>query len=112
MIKTLYCKECVYPINAVNLRIDLDGVCSSCKVHKENLKIGKNIGKKRKAIPKNLSDYKKKNKSSYDCVIPVSGGKDSYYQTHLICKKYGLKPLLVTYDGNNFYLREFKIEIK
>ena len=42
------------------------------------------------------------NKSNYDCVIPVSGGKDSYYQAHVICKKYGLKPLLVTYHGNNY----------
>jgi N-acetyl sugar amidotransferase len=103
MIKTIFCKECVYPINAVNLRIDADGICSSCKVHKTNLKIGGTYWKKReKQFKKILTDYKKKNKSSYDCVIPVSGGKDSYYQTHLITKKYGLKPLLVTYDGNNF----------
>jgi tRNA(Ile)-lysidine synthase TilS/MesJ len=40
--------------------------------------------------------------SRYDCLIPVSGGKDSYYQTHLIVKELGLKPLLVTYHGNNF----------
>ena len=45
---------------------------------------------------------KKKNKTNYDCLIPVSGGKDSYYQAHIIAKKYKLKPLLVTYDGNNF----------
>ncbi len=103
MIKTIFCKECVYPVDAVNLRIDADGVCSSCKVHKTNLKIGKTYWKKReKQFKKILTDYKKINKSSYDCVIPVSGGKDSYYQAHLINKKYGLKPLLVTYDGNNF----------
>ena len=42
------------------------------------------------------------NQSTYDCVIPVSGGKDSYYQTHLMAKEYGLKPLLVTYHGNNY----------
>ncbi|MBL4544832.1 MAG: hypothetical protein JKP95_03365 [Oceanicaulis sp.] len=38
----------------------------------------------------------------YDCVIPVGGGKDSFYQTHLAVKKLGLRPLLVTYHGNNF----------
>jgi N-acetyl sugar amidotransferase len=32
----------------------------------------------------------------------VSGGKDSYYQAHVICKEFGLKPLLVTYHGNNY----------
>ena len=61
MIKTTYCKECVYPINAVNLRIDADGICSSCKVHKANLKIGKILLKKReKQFKKILIEYKKK----------------------------------------------------
>ncbi len=39
--------------------------------------------------------------SNYDIVIPVSGGKDSYFQTH-VAKELGLKPLLVTYHGNNY----------
>ncbi len=34
--------------------------------------------------------------------MPVSGGKDSYYQTHMMSKVYGLKVLLVTYHGNNY----------
>ena len=39
---------------------------------------------------------------SYDCLIPGSGGKDSFYQAHLMAKEYGLKPLLMTYHGNNY----------
>jgi N-acetyl sugar amidotransferase len=35
-------------------------------------------------------------------VIPVSGGKDSYFQTHFLTKELGLRPLLVTYNGNNW----------
>ena len=58
--------------------------------------------KRRKRIfEKLVLNIKKTNKSNYDCVIAVSGGKDSYYQTHIV-KQYGLKPLLVTYDGNNY----------
>ncbi|MHA1564889.1 MAG: N-acetyl sugar amidotransferase, partial [Alphaproteobacteria bacterium] len=34
--------------------------------------------------------------------IGVSGGKDSYYQVHFVTQKLGLKPLLVTYNGNNY----------
>ena len=51
-----------------------------------------------------IKKIKKNNRlnNNYDCLIPVSGGKDSYYQTHLIVKEYNLKPLLVTYDGNNW----------
>ena len=40
--------------------------------------------------------------SNYDIVVPVSGGKDSYFQTHVVVKELGLKPLLVTYHGNNY----------
>ena len=43
-----------------------------------------------------------KSQSNYDCIIPVSGGKDSYYQAHQIVEEFKLKPLLVTYDGNNY----------
>jgi N-acetyl sugar amidotransferase len=49
-----------------------------------------------------LEKYRAKNGSNYDCIIPVSGGKDSYFQTHIITKHYNLKPLLVTYHGNNY----------
>ena len=50
----------------------------------------------------NLLRELNKNNSNYDCLIPVSGGKDSYFQTHVICKELNLKPLLMTYHGNNF----------
>ena len=53
----------------------------------------------------------KKNNSNYDCLIPVSGGKDSYFQTHIIVKELGLKPLLMTYHGNNFLPEVTLIEI-
>ena len=39
----------------------------------------------------------KKKKRVYDCVIPVSGGKDSTWQV-IVAKKYGLKPLLLLGD--------------
>ncbi len=101
----IYCKRCVYPIIAVNLEINEDGICSSCKTFELFNKISSNDWKKREQkfqkIIENVLE-KNKNNSKYDCLIPVSGGKDSYYQTHIICKKYNLKPLLVTYDGNNY----------
>ena len=56
--------------------------------------------KKEKYFKRLIESYK--SKKNYDCIIPVSGGKDSYYQTHLIKKVYGLNPLLVTYNGNNY----------
>jgi N-acetyl sugar amidotransferase len=46
-----------------------------------------------------LDEYR--SSSNYDVVIGVSGGKDSYYQVH-VARELGLKPLLVTYHGNNY----------
>ena len=97
----IYCKECLYPSVSVLLNIHDDGICSGCRSHKAFLNSSDDFWEKREKIFEQLlNEYK--SESYYDCIVPVSGGKDSYYQTHVICKKYNLKPLLVTYDGNNW----------
>ena len=94
-----YCTNCTnISSSAVPLEFNNDGVCSGCTTNDE-----KNIinWDRRKLMFENLiEDYKKSN-NYYDCIIPVSGGKDSYWQIHII-KEYGLNPLLVTYHGNNY----------
>jgi hypothetical protein len=49
-----------------------------------------------------MEEAKQRSSSNYDCIVPVSGGKDSYFQVHKVVKDFGLKPLLVTYHGNNY----------
>lgn len=104
MIKKMtYCQRCVYPSMSVNLHLDETGVCSACDVAEKFELLTPEFWKKREdKFVKIINESLEKNKSNYDCVIPVSGGKDSYFQAHLIAKKYGLKPLLVTYHGNNY----------
>ncbi len=98
-----YCKRCVYPLNAVNLSVDEDGICSSCRSAEVFEIISESYWEERKnKFSKIIKQYTDNNSSNYDCLIPVSGGKDSYYQTHVIAKEYGLKPLLMTYHGNNY----------
>ncbi len=36
--------------------------------------------------------------NSHDCIVPVSGGKDSHFQVWLLKEKYGMNPLLVTFN--------------
>src|SRR3989338_5288017 len=97
-----YCKRCVYPEIAVNLDLDGEGICSSCRVDEKASNMPDAVWKARKKKFEEIITKIRKNKgSNYDCVIPVSGGKDSYYQAHII-KEYKLKPLLVTYHGNNY----------
>lgn len=98
-----YCKHCVYPEVSVSLYLDEEGVCSACRTAEQFKKLsGKFWDERRKRFEKTIEELRTKNKSNYDCIVPVSGGKDSYYQTHVIVKEYGLKPLLVTYHGNNY----------
>lgn len=95
-----YCTRCVYPMVAVNLVID-KGVCSACQVAEDNFSSEMDWGGRAKEFKALVDEIKAKNTANYDCVIPVSGGKDSYFQTH-VAIEHGLKPLLVTYHGNNY----------
>jgi N-acetyl sugar amidotransferase len=98
-----YCEKCVYPAVAVNLQTDAEGVCSACRVAEEFNRLGETFWARRKALfEQTIAKIIGGRKGQYDCLIPVSGGKDSYYQTHKIVTDYGLKPLLVTYHGNNY----------
>lgn len=98
-----YCARCTYPFVAVNLSVDDDGICTSCRTAEEFEKLTPEFWAKRKQLfERNIEQIRKNRVSDYDCLIPVSGGKDSYYQTHIMVAEYGLKPLLVTYQGNNY----------
>lgn len=99
--KMRWCKKCVYPASsAVPLAFDDDGVCSGCRTANERIEI--NWDQRRKIFERIIEEYRSKDGNSYDCIIPVSGGKDSHFQTHIVKKVYGLNPLLVTYNGNNY----------
>ena len=95
-----YCKECVYPSNsAVTLSFDKNFVCSGCNVSKEKSKI--DYSERKKQLLDLFKNYEKKGNQLYDCIIPVSGGKDSFFQAHII-KELGFNALLVTYNANNY----------
>ncbi len=98
-----YCSHCLYPRIAVNLSVDDDGVCSACRTSENMENLEPNFwAERREDFKEVVEEIKSNNSSEYDCIIPVSGGKDSYYQTHIMVKEFGLKPLLVTYHGNNY----------
>ncbi len=103
-----YCKKCTYPeATSVRSQYDDEGVCAGCRVSEKKSDIDWEL---RKELLKELVEEYKSD-SNYDIVIPVSGGKDSYFQTHVVVKELGLKPLLVTYHGNN-YLDEGEYNLK
>ena len=87
--KMTYCKKCMYPFVAANLHIDSDGICGSCRTFEQSEKITEDDWAiRKKKLDTIIENIKKNNKGNYDCIIPVSGGKDSFYQIHLMCKEY------------------------
>jgi len=91
------CKRCLYPENhPLHLIFDEHGVCSGCRVHEEKEKLD---WKERSLKLKNiLENYKNTSGNNYDCIIPVSGGRDSYFIVHVVKNIYKMNPLLVTYN--------------
>src|SRR3989344_2680297 len=90
-----YCKKCVMPDTKPDLSFDVEGVCDAC----QSAALKNTIDwKAREAEFKELVEkFKNKDDSKYDCIIPVSGGKDSTYQAYLI-RQWGLNPLLVHFE--------------
>tara|TARA_A100001011_G_C14279071_1_gene830688 strand:- start:551 stop:1774 length:1224 start_codon:yes stop_codon:yes gene_type:complete len=95
-----FCSSCLYPTSsAVSLTFNEDNVCSGCLVSGEKSEIDWDLRKKQ--FVDLLESYKGKFNNQYDCIIPVSGGKDSFFQAHLV-KELGFNALLVTYNANNY----------
>jgi imidazoleglycerol phosphate synthase cyclase subunit len=99
-----WCAECVYPsISAAPMEFDDVGVCTGCQMARVKAGIPMSEWDRRKSLLRDLLEqYRCKDGSRHDCVIAVSGGKDSYFQVHVLKEELGLNPLLVTYDGNNW----------
>ncbi|OGQ88473.1 MAG: histidine biosynthesis family protein [Deltaproteobacteria bacterium RIFOXYD12_FULL_56_24] len=99
-----WCSKCVYPgISAAPMEFDGQGVCSGCRMAEMKEQIHSSEWTRRGELLREIVDrYRCRDGSRYDCVIAVSGGKDSYFQTHVIKNELKLNPLLVTYNGNNW----------
>lgn len=97
-----YCARCLYPENArPTIIFDEEGVCSGCRYHESRMKLEIDWREREKMFEQILEEAKRmarKRGNSHDCIVPVSGGKDSHYQVWLLKEKYGMNPLLVTFN--------------
>ncbi len=92
-----FCKHCLYSdAHPLHLLLDAEGICSGCRVHEEKFSL--NWSTREKQLKDILMAYKSPTGNTYDCIIPVSGGRDSYFIVHTIKNVYGLNPLLVMYN--------------
>lgn len=87
------CNKCIQPDTRPGIYFDENGICGACIWNEYKLKIDWN---ERKRQLQKISDWaKEKSKSNYDCVIGVSGGKDSTLQALTARENLGLRCLLV-----------------
>lgn len=92
-----YCSRCLYPANhPLGITFDEQGVCSGCRVHeeKDNLDWALRLAK----LQRLCGQYKSQKRTIHDCIIPVSGGRDSHFIVHVAKNILGLHPLLVSYN--------------
>ena len=95
-----YCKRCLYPSNhPYGLLLDNKGVCMGCRVHEEKDYLD---WESRFKLLKRIIEINTKTKGNkeFDCIIPVTGGGDSYFIVHTVKKVLGLNPLLVNYNSH------------
>jgi hypothetical protein len=88
-----WCQSCVLPDSRPNLRLGEDGICNACKTHQTKPQID---WEARELAFQQVVAHAKANAQGYDCLIPVSGGKDSTWQVAKSLE-YGLTPLAVTW---------------
>lgn len=98
------CVRCVLPATVPGLTFNNEGVCSACL----NFKPLEYQG--REALDKIIDSIRGKGEK-YDCVVPVSGGRDSTYVLYVAKAIYGLRVLAVNYD-NEFADREVRENIE
>lgn len=87
-----YCARCVMPSTKPDLHLDEEGVCNACRAYERRQEV--DWDKRRAELIALLERYHQHG-SNWDCIVPVSGGKDSTYQVIRMLQM-GLNPLCVT----------------
>lgn len=98
--KIQFCKNCLYAnTHPLGLTINDKGICSGCEIHEEKYNLDWNS--RFNKLLRIVKSYKSISNKNYDCIVPVSGGSESYFVLDIVKNKLKLNPLLVTY--NKFY---------
>jgi N-acetyl sugar amidotransferase len=95
-----YCIRCCTPETQEGVTFDEMGICTACRSSEEKMHI--DWSEREKELRRILDEAKAKSGSNYDCILPISGGKDSFFQAHVLVNVYKMKPLAVTFSHNWF----------
>lgn len=107
--EVVFCRRCTYSnqkpnsdleykhtraSNKPTVHFDEEGICSACRVAEKKKTID---WKERDRELRALCDQYRRHDGAYDCIVPGSGGKDSFYAAHKLKHEYGMNPLTVTW---------------
>ena len=91
-----FCTRCIMPDTRPHITFDGRGICVACQNNERKKLTDWNA---RFEELKDLCDkYRRKEPGKYDCIIAVSGGKDSHYQVHVMKEVMNMNPLLITVE--------------
>lgn len=90
------CSRCILPETFPFIEFDEQGECNYCKHYKPHY-LGTDAVQAKQNFIDSLQKYKK-GPGAFDVIVPFSGGRDSSYGLHLICKEFNLNPVTFTYD--------------
>lgn len=89
------CTKCLYTdTHPLGIIFDENDICSGCQIHEEKNNL--DWIKRFRSLELIVDQYR--NKSDYDCIVPVSGGRDSFYILDICVNRLKLKPLCVHYN--------------
>lgn len=89
-----YCKNCLQTDTRPGIRFDVNGICPACNYYTSLQSV--DWDERRKELDEIVAFGKANNHSGYDCIIGVSGGKDSLRQALFVKEVLMMKPLLVS----------------
>ncbi len=93
-----YCKRCIMPDTKPGITFDEEGICSACRSVERKQKI--DFPARQARLRALCDEIRGSNGDGYDCVVPVSGGKDSVYQAYMMSRVYGMRTLCVTVSSH------------
>lgn len=91
-----FCTKCIMPDTRPGITFDERGVCIACQ--NNELKKHINWDERMQELKALCDKYRRKESGQYDCIIAVSGGKDSHYQVYIMKEVMNMNPLLITVE--------------
>ena len=95
----MICKRCLLTDKNRNVSFKENGLCNFCTSYDKNKTVLTDFSGLNRALNQRIKKIKSTNHPKYDCIVPLSGGKDSSYILYKIRKTHGLRILAITCDN-------------